>query len=173
MTPRHLTSGADAVRAANRLKTPTAPSPPVPFPWDLPPKNSKPVCKSFSIVAPAVATPTVVVQYTVPDGFQFVLTDRVNAYAGSAFIQGSGYARWTTDVNVTPGIVTPQGFPVEGMAGETFACGSLEFPWPVRGYLVFEPLDVIRVKVTTTAPITAGSPNFFTSVLLGWIWPLK
>jgi len=165
-------TGPQAVRAATSLRPSPAPAQPVPFPWDLAPKDSKPVCASGSILSPAQGATVTVCQYQVPDGFQFALKGRINVFTGT-LILGSGDALWTTDVNRTPGVTTPQGWPIEGMSGETFGVGSLtEGPFPVYGYLVFDPNDIIRVRATNVS-VDTSAPNFFISVLMGWIWPTK
>lgn len=168
-----LMSGPNAVRAASSLRPPRAAAQPVPFPWDLPPKNSKPVYEVASLASPAQgATPSLILEYQVPDGFQFVLRGRINAFTG-ALVAGSGDALWTTDVNVTPGIATPQGYPIEGFAGEKIGVGSFtEGPFPVYGCLIFDPNDIVRVKVANIG-VAVGAPNFFNSALMGWIWPVK
>ncbi len=165
-----LMTGPQAVRAANSLRRPPQPNQPVPFPWDLAPKDSRPVCQSGSVASPAQAAQVVVVQYQVPDGFQFALKGRINAYTGTMVI-GSGDALWTTDVNKQLNLTTPQGWTVEGLQAESFGVGSLtEGPFPVEGFLVFDPNDIVRVKATNVN-VDAGAPNYFISVLMGWIWP--
>lgn len=172
-----MTAGPLSIRGANAMRKPRRFYEPVPFPWSLPDRDSKPVQAFGSIVAPATATLTTVVQYQVPDGFQFVLTDRVNDYNGAGFSTGSGGPGsgdilWSTTVD-NPATSTPQGYSVEFMSNETFPVGSFTIPWPVRGYLVFDPNHIIRVNVLTTAAITPGAPNYFTSILMGWIYPLR
>jgi len=169
MTAPMLLSGPSAVRAARRVRN----RPEVPFPWDLAPSNSKPVYQAASIAAPAVATQAIVVQYSVPDGFQFAFKARLNFFSGGGLVIGAGSATWTTDVNTPLGATIAQGWPVEGMQAETWPVGSLVAgPWPVLWYLVFQPLDIVRVKVLTTADIMPGAPNYFISALMGWIWPV-
>ena len=38
---------------------------------------------------------------------------------------------------------------------------------------IFTAGDVVRSKVTTTANIAAGIPNYFTSMFLGWLVPAE
>lgn len=171
----YLASGPTSVVEATKL---VDLDPMVPFPWDLPPENSTPIYQPGTIPAPLAATQTVVTSYLVPDGHLFVLKSRLNWFEGAnspgpSFIRGSGDITWTTDVNTPIGITAPQGEPIQGLQSETFNVGSPEFG-PVQwwGRKVFMPLDIIRVKVTTTAAINPGAPNYFTSILVGWIWPL-
>lgn len=163
-------SGPAEVFAATPLIDPDV----VPFPWDLPPENSTHVYQPGSVDAPAPATPTVVTQFQVPDGHWFVLKARMNAFDGQTWVRGSGDIVWTTDVNSPVGLVSPQGIPVQGLQAEAFNVGSFEVgPVYWYGRKVFAPNDIIRVKVTTTAVIMQGSPNTFTSILIGWIWPIE
>jgi hypothetical protein len=163
-------AGPSAVRAARRIPF----KPEVPFPWDLPPEDSRPVYQSGVIAAPLVGVQTVILQYVVPDGFLFAFKARLNTFQGSGMVIGAPSATWTTDVNSTPGIAVPQGWPVEGMAAETFPVGSLVAgPWPVLGCLVLESLDILRVKVVTDADIAPGVPNYFISAIMGWLYPAR
>lgn len=172
ITPRFL-SGATAVRAAQSLRPPKRSKVPVPFPWDLPPENSKMIYQQGVIASPAQGvTPAVVVSYQVPDGFYFTLRGRINVFTGVT-VEGSGDVAWTTDVDTPVGITSPQGYPLQGMADEPFQVGSLTgSPFPIIGRLVFEPNDIIRVKVLNTS-VGVGAPNYFISVLMGWLWPLE
>jgi len=147
-----------------------APAQPVPFPWDLAPKDSRPVYEHGAVASPAQGSTVTVVEYHVPDGFQFALRGRINVYTGTMVI-GSGDALWTTDVNRKPGVTTPQGWGIEGMTAEPYGVGSLTGgPFPVHGYLVFDPNDIIRVRASNVN-VDADAPNYFISVLMGWIWP--
>lgn len=149
----------------------------VPFPWDLPPKNSHHVYRAgipplSSIVMPAFATPTVVCQYQVPDGYQFVLRARMNA-TNAVFAEGSGDLIWTTDVNTPLGTTAPQGNAIHGLEGERFSVGSFAHG-PVRwwGRTIYKANDIIRVKVLNSA-VAPGAPSYLTSILVGWIWPAR
>lgn len=164
----YVASGPTSVVEATKLIDPDL----VPFPWDLPPRNSTVVYQPASIAAPAAATTTQIVQYQVPDGHFFVLKARMNAFDGQSWVRGSGDILWTTDVDTPIGITAPQGEPIQGLQSEAFNVGSFDHgPVPWMGRKVFQPLNIIRVKVLTTNAIAAGAPNYFTSILIGWIWP--
>jgi hypothetical protein len=145
-----------------------------PYDWIYPPENSIRVRASNSIAAPAAATQTVVLAYTVPAGYYFVMAGLVQTLVitvGSAFVQGSGSVTWTIDVNTQIGITGPIGYPVQGFTNEVVTLGSTVIPWPLVRPDEFNENDVIRSKITTTAAITAGAGNYFTSMFLGWILP--
>lgn len=165
----YTSSGPTSVIQASKL---IDPDPMVPFPWDLPPRNSTIVYQPNSIVAPAAATQTQILQYQVPSGHYFALKARMNAFDGQSWVRGSGDIIWTTDVDTPIGITSPQGEPIQGLQAEAFNVGSFDHgPVPWWGRKVFTPLEIIRVKVLTTNAINPGAPNYFTSILIGWIWP--
>jgi len=162
--------GPDAVRAAasTLLRMPKD----WPYDWIYPPENSIRVRQSASIAAPANATQTVVLSYTVPTGYRFCMTHIVQVFTGSGFVAGSGSITWVLDVNVQIGLTTPLGNVVQGFASEVVPLGSFSYgPWPLLRPELFDENDVVRHKVTTTAAITPGAPNYFTSMFLGWLLP--
>lgn len=175
MMPRLVTSGPDAVRAATQrakqIKTA------VPFPWDLPPENSKILWAQGKIVVPAVgaaASLTVVTSFQVPDGFQAVIRRRLNVLSSNAVLaQGSGDLLWSTDINIDPTVTTPQGLTVQGMYQESFTYGSLDHGTAAMAFnLLLQPNDIIRVKCVNAAFGSVGAPNYLISILEGWYWPV-
>lgn len=146
-----------------------------PYDWIYPPEASIRVRASNTVVAPAASTPTVVLAYTVPAGYYFVmagLVQTVTITAGSAFVPGSGSILWSIDVNTPIPAVTPSlGYPVQGFTNEVVTLGSTVIPWPLIRPDEFDENDIVRSKITTTAAITAGAGNYFTSMFLGWILP--
>ena len=154
-----------------------------PYTHVFPPPQAVRVEPEGELAAPAVGVQTVVLQYQVPDGFQFAFTGLIAVYTGSGFVLGSQDITWVLDVN-TP-IATPaggagQGYPIQGMSPSFLPKGGLSpgpsgifsifAPWPIPMPEILGPLDILRSKVTTTAAITPGAPNFFVTVFLGWMW---
>lgn len=155
-----------------------------PYTHAFPPPQAVRVNSEGSIVAPAVATQTIVNQYQVPDGFQFAFTHLINLYSGAGFILGAPSITWVLDINqpiTVPAGGTAQGYPVQGLSpsfipkggtgGISSAPGPGVFaPWELPMPEILQPLDILRSKVTTTAAITPGAPNYFIAIFLGWIW---
>ena len=163
-------SGPDSVRAAAEIERANVRKDTWPYDWVYPPRNSQDVRASASIASPLPATQTEVLAYTVPPGFMFYLVALVQIYTGSGFVPGSGDITWVVDVNRAVGTSFP-GNPVRWFGSDVVPLGSLVIPWPLARAEVFYPNDVLRSKVTTTAAIPDGVPNYFTSMFLGWIVP--
>lgn len=171
--PIRLT-GPDSIRAARGGKPHRIQREAVPFPWDMPDVDSRPVAPWGNIVAPATATATDIFTYQVPDGFQFVIKGRINQFFGQQWAIGSGDILWTLAIDSPAGTSYAQGYNLEWFSAEPFPVGSfVDGPFPVEGYLVVDPLHKVRVNVTTTAAIAPGAPNYFVSQLVGWIMPLR
>jgi hypothetical protein len=180
--PRIL-SGPDTVKAAQKLARKETNKELFPYDWVYPSKNAIRVTGSDkgiqSIPAPAPATPTIVVQYTVPTGFRFILTGILRWTNAAGFIQGSGNALWTMDIN--EGSYIAQGLAGAfnaGISSSSITMGSpdvgawnIGFPQSMPG--VFKSLEVLRDLITTTADITAGAPNYFIGGFFGWLEPAE
>jgi hypothetical protein len=168
-----LVTGREAAKAARALQTLVERRDAWPFPHSYAPPNSQRVQVVQSIAAPVVGVQAVVAAYTVPLGFRFWLTDIVQLFTGSGFIPGRGDATWQLDKNSPVGIANLSALLIDGFAALDVTLGSLLFPWPLRMPELLEPNDVLRSKVTTTAAIAAGTPNYFTSMFLGWLVPAE
>ena len=81
---------------------------------------------------------------------------------------------WTIDVDAPVGIPNFQAMGVQGLTGIQGPLGSLQTgkPWPLPRPYTFEPLTVLRSKVTTTAAIPPGPANRFTSGFFGYLIPV-
>lgn len=151
-----------------------------PYTHSYPPPQAVRVHPEGIIPAPAVATQTQVLQYQVPDGFQFAFTSLIALYSGAGFVLGSTDITWVLDVNtpiVAPAGSSGQGYPIQGMSPSNIPKGALSFneqsiysAWDLPMPEVLSPLDILRSKVTTTISIPVGAPNFFISIFLGWMW---
>ena len=151
-----------------------------PYTHTFPPPQAIRVEPEGIIPAPLPGVTSVVLQYQVPDGFQFVLTGLIAIYSGTNYFLGSTDITWLLDINTplpTPQGGTPQGYPVQQMSpsnipkgGISPAPGSVFAPWPLPMPEVLGPLDTLRSKVTTTAAIPVGAPNAFITIFLGWMW---
>lgn len=152
-----------------------------PYAWIFPPPGARGVNIRTVVPAPANGVLTELLSFTVPDGYLFSLRGVMLTYVGVAVDDSKQIVTWNLDVNiptVVGGAITvpalPSGYPVPDFARVLFHLGSPDFgPFHVDGPLVFEPRDVIRYKVTTTAPFPGvGSPVFFLSILSGYRWPV-
>jgi len=124
------------------------------------------------VAVPAVNSQVIIASYTVPDGFQGLISDIVADYDGGGFVRGRRDALFTLDVNIPLGSNPPQGTPVQGFGSFATTLGSPIYgPWPLRRNEVVNSLDIIRLKATNVN-LVAGGPNYFTGIILGWIWPL-
>lgn len=135
------------------------------------------------LAAPLVATQSIVLAYQVPDGFQFAFTNIIQVYVGSGFTLGSTDVTWVLDVNTpipAPAGGTGQGYPIQALSPSNIPKGAIAFsasgpqslydPWPLPMPEILGPLDILRSKVTTTAAITPGAPNYFITIFCGWMW---
>jgi hypothetical protein len=171
-SPQTLVQGANAMMGKGGLQQD---SPVLPF-WLFPRANAELVQRVASIPTPAAATLTQVLQLAVPPGFRFILRGIRQSFqtgTGGApvWVEGSGDIVWTLDVNspIMPGASLGfSGYALPDMGAMTDARGSSIAPWPVDGYNVFEPEQVLRYKVLTTVNIPAGVPNYITCGLFGW-----
>ena len=168
--PQTLVTGADnLMRNGAGLQQDSAV---LPF-WLFPKSNTQFVQKMASIPAPAAATPTQVLLLSVPPGFRFILRGirqefNTGTGGGPVWVAGSGDILWTIDVDLPIGVPAISGFALADLANMAEARGSAIAPWPVEGYNVFDEYMDIRYKVTTTANIPAGAPNYITCGLFGW-----
>jgi len=172
MSRRFLT-GAEAVKAVRKLSTSQDARDQWPYPWLFPPPGSIRVRASASIAAPVSGTQAQVLLYTVPSGFNFVLTRVVQLYTGASFVPGSGDIVWSLDKNVAVGSPLVLGNPIQGFASEVVPLGSSEFPWTLDMPEILVANDQLRSKVLTTVNIPAGAPNYFTSMVMGWLAPAE
>jgi hypothetical protein len=135
--------------------------------------------------APANASLTELLAYTVPDAYFFRLSGILLTYASSIvspnLVDGLGQVVWNVDVNIPTligGTLTapalPSGYRVKDLGVVNFHLGSADNgPWQIPGKLTFDPRDVIRAKVTTTAPFPGtGAPIAFLAAFVGWLWPI-
>jgi hypothetical protein len=180
MMPIRMLTGRESIKAARRLEALEMRRDQWPYPHAFPPPSAQRVQREGTIAAPAVGTQTVVLAYTVPLGFRFWITDIVQGYSGAGMVPGRGDATWQLDKNSPIGLAPLQALVIDGFGASSvpFGCWmngvvSSFFPWPLRMPELLEPNDVLRSKITTTVAITAGDPNYFTSMFLGWLVPAE
>lgn len=168
-------TGPEATQAAQSLRDRQRNVNLWPYAHSFPPPDANRVFAANSIAAPLVATQTVVTSYQVSIGMQFALIGIVQIFNGTGFVDGSGDIAWVNDIDVTPGVTVPQGYPLQGFGLLNFQLGSLQYPWPLGDQWgmpeILKAGQIVRNKVTTSAAITPGEPNFFISIFLGWEWP--
>lgn len=172
--PARIVSGAEAVAALRELETLQRNRDLWPYNWIYPPPDGERVHVEGVIVAPAAGVQTVVAQYTVDNGFNFVFTHVIQLFTQSWDI-GSGDITWVLDINQPLGGGVVQGYPVQGFTSSNVPKGALQggvfAPYPLPKPEILSPTDTLRSKVTTTASIVAGAPNRFISIFLGWKVP--
>jgi hypothetical protein len=144
-----------------------------PYWWVVPRANTQYVQRVGSIVAPPNATITEVCRVEVPAGFCFILRGIFHSFTtgiGGApvFVDGSGDIQWTIDVDQDVGAIALSGYGLPDLTNMAYQRGSVIAPWPIEGYTVFDPYQIIRYKVATTAAIAPGVPNYITAGLFGW-----
>lgn len=166
--PQELVRGADALQA-EKQDTDNA----WPYFWREPRAYSQSVPRIKSIPTPAVGVVTLITSVQVPAGFNFILQGILHgvnlAPGGVVWTPGSGDFLWTVDVDVPIGATAVSGYGLPDMTAMAEQRGSLEQgPFPVDGYNVFGPYQVVRYKVVTGAAIPVAGGNFIFAGLCGW-----
>ena len=146
----------------------------------IPPEYAEHVFHSQETPVGANATALEINAYTVEPGYLFRLTGILFTYVGVALADGLGQTTFTLDVDIPTTIgtgvvapVLPSGYVVQGFNGIGFHLGSLDFgTWPIKGPMVFDPQEVLRIKVTTTSPFPETAVTFI-SIIEGWTWLQK
>lgn len=138
----------------------------------FPPKVCTPINQIFTIDAPLNNVPTVVLAYQVPSGMRLILQAVIQVKSPLPIAPGD--ASWTIDVDAPVGIPNFQAMGVQGLTALQGPLGSLQTgkPWSLPRPYTFEPLTVLRSKVTTTAAIPPGPANRFTSGFFGYLIPV-
>ncbi len=169
-----LYSGADAVRAAEKIRQTHANQEQWPYVHCFPPVNSIPVNQTGSVVTPALSAQAVILTYKVPPGFKFIMTGVVAMYINSgtlgAFLPGQGL--FTLDLNTPPGVTNIQASPVQGLTALTVPLGNYlaGVKWYLERAYEFAPLDELRWKGTNVG-LPVGTPAFFAAGVFGWLLP--
>lgn len=165
--PQDIVRGADGM-----LGSPAVEENCWPYWWEKPQAHCEPVQRILCIPTPAQGVQTVVVSLIVPAGFMFVMKGMLQNFATgnnpSPFVDGSGDILWTIDVDIPIGATNLSGYPIADFSNMQDERGSKLGPWEVPGYRVFEQYQHLRYKVTTSANIPVGAPNFIRCGLFGW-----
>lgn len=140
--------------------------------WISPDGSCEDVSQVSSIVAPPNGQNTLVMEYTVPEGYTFSLRGVLWQYDGEGFINGAGDLVGVLDVDRLIGAAGRQGYAVPFFESVKYLRGNNQDFWPLSGRRVFMPNQVIRWKVTTAAPIPEGGENYITAGIFGWTRPL-
>lgn len=164
----------DLVGAANVLQQQKEDANAWPYFWRQPRAFTQSVPRIKSIPTPAPTVNTLITSVSVPAGYNFILAGVLHGFnssvgGASVWTPGSGDILWTVDVNVPIDAVAVSGYGLPDLSAMAEQRGSLELgPFPLDGYNVFGPYDVIRYKVVTTANIPEGGGNFIFAGLIGW-----
>jgi hypothetical protein len=147
-----------------------------PYPWVMPPPGAVSVFEHGSFVTPAygLANQITICQYTVPDGWEGVLSDVMNLLLdpNGNFVEGSGSAFWTIDIDRPLGAALATGRYLPNYYLIPTRLGDLTRPWPVRGTWRMKQGETYRYKFYTVNTVTVGAPAFVHAALMGWVWPM-
>jgi len=166
--PRIL-SGADAARAADKLRRANERRAAWPYFHLEPPPDAIPVNQIGAPVdVPAAGSSVQVFSYLVPSNFKFVMQGIIQSLgfqAGFAF--NAGDSLWTVTVNPNNGV---QSNPVQGLINTPIPLGSWLFGtwWRFPMPYVFSGLDLIS-SVATNINLNAGPPNVYLTGFLGYL----
>lgn len=168
-------SGPEAAKAADAARRAQEARDLWPFPWAYPPPASERRNPTGQILMPAQTlvsanTPTLVLRYPVPSGFQFELTDIMFAAvtSGMVLIGNPGDVLFTVNRNTPAAGFAPQGSPLADFQLIPFNFGSPSHgPIQLRHSENFQPTDIVSLYVTNVGA-TAGSPNFIVGMFAGW-----
>lgn len=159
------------ILAAERLRTLLARRQAWPYAHLFAQTESIPVNQVASIDAPLNGLVSVVLAYQVPSGFRFIM-QAILQDCSAPFLPGD--ASWTVDLN-RPVVANVQAMGIQGLTAMPVPLGSLRYGlrhmWLLPRPYTFEPLSVIRSKVTTTAAIPPGPGTRFTSGFFGFLEP--
>lgn len=142
-------------------------------PWLFPSVDSRHLFRAGSVEVGVFGTIQEILAYTVPAGFQAVITHVMHAYEGTGFIPGTGSILWQIDVDRQAGAAQPSGRVVDGFLNVAIPLGTYEMPWPVQGSIKLKALETIRYKATPIDTIGVGAGTAFNSAIVGHLWPLK
>lgn len=167
--PRIL-NGADATRAADKLRRANERRAAWPYAHLEPPPDAIPVNQIGAPVDVGVAgVPTLVFSYLVPANFRFVMQGIIQGIGGGGFMTAfnPGDSFWTVTVNPQNGV---QANPVQGLIQTPVPLGNWEFGtwWRFPMPYVFAGLDLVS-SVATNVNLNAGPPNSYVTGFLGYL----
>ena len=167
--------GAGLSRAAQPLASPTRALGTYPYQWSDPGPNSRPAMPSGSIAIPQIVSPAtsasgLILNYEVPEGYRFVLTDLAIGAFAPDWAPGSGSLLFSLVVKYSTG---PRN--VEFLASLAFGLGLFVGggvqPVPWRGRSEFAPLDVLQVSLVNSGIATPGANDYAVAALWGHTYP--
>lgn len=167
--PQDLVRGANALQAQRDDESTSWP-----YFWIQPRALTQSVPRIASIPTPTQGVQTLITSVQVPAGFNFILAGILHGFntpagSGVTWTPGSGSILWTVDVDVPIGATAVSGYGLPDLTNMAEQRGSLELgPFPLQGYNVFGPYQVIRYKVTTDVTIPVAGGNFIFAGLIGW-----
>ncbi len=137
------------------------------------PDNAVPFFADGSVPMPNFGVQALITTYQVPIGWEGLLIEVMNFVTGDAgsFINGSGDAFWTIDIDIPLGAPLISGHFLPGYAQIVRTLGDLSEPWPVvRGWRMRSG-ETYRYKVTNVQNVATGTPCFAHGSLNGLVWP--
>lgn len=146
-----------------------------PYPWVMIPPGGVSVFEHGSFATPAYGAQITLATYTVPDGWEGVLSDVMDLLLdpNGNFVEGSGSAFWDIDIDRPLGAALATGRYLPNYYHILTRLGDLTRPWPVRGGWRMKQGETYRMKFTAVNTVTTGAPSFVHGAMLGWVWPMS
>lgn len=146
----------------------------------IPPENAEYVFQPQTTPCDANGTTVELLAYSVEPGFLFRMTGLLVTYVGQPLADGLGQTAFTLDVDMPTDIggtvvfpVLPSGQTMKGFDSWDFHLGSLDNgPWKIPGPMLYDPGEVVRLKVVTASPFPETAVSFI-AIFEGWTWPQK
>ena len=133
--------------------------------YNFRPADGFPFDKFASIPMPTAGGPqTVVVRFTVPNGYNAIITAIANEFDASAFVDGDGSVVWAIAKNFVPGGI--QYFP--DYSAITVSLGLTKAPTPIQQLQAKEG-NIIALLVTN---VSSGLSGRTSGRILGFYYPV-
>jgi hypothetical protein len=136
-----------------------------PYGYVFPAPLAVPVEQVATVAIPGVGSTALVLAYSVPEGFRFIMQALLLDVTAGAFAPGD--ALWTVDLNTPVGVPNVQAMPVQGLTAVPVPLGSVAggSTWPLVRPYEFGPLSLVQSKATNVG-LGAG---VFTSGFFGYL----
>ena len=178
MSPQRLqryAGGPESVKAADANRQMQDRRDLWPYPWSYAPPASERRNPSNFIVMPAASTiaantPSLVLQYKIPSGFQFELTKVMfcAVTTGMVPIGNPGDVLYTINRNTPATGFAPQGSPLADFQFIPFPFGSpTQGPVELARSENFQPTDILSLYIVNIAA-NPGAPSYVCGMFEGW-----
>jgi hypothetical protein len=127
------------------------------------PAEGRPFRPHSYVPLPAIGTQAVVVQFTVPQGYNGIINALANVYVGGGFQEGQGAVYWTLYADYTTKVVVPN------FDKLVASLGSVNNVATLPGIRIKEN-QVVTLTVNNVGIIVAG--QLIGGLLGGWFYPV-